>query len=52
MRPPQWIVYLNTGRFGDWVVVTGPETEEAVRKQLTRSQKRKAGRICRVLRPE
>lgn len=48
-RQPQWVVYLNTGRFGDWVVVTGPDTEEGVRKTLTRSQKKKAGKISRVL---
>ena len=51
MRPAQWVVYLNTGRFGDWVVITGPETEEGVRKLLTRAQRRKAGKISRAYRP-
>lgn len=41
MKATQWIVYLDTGRFGDWIVVTGPDTEEEVRRSLTRARRRK-----------
>jgi SOS-response transcriptional repressor LexA len=36
----QWVIVLNTGRFGDWVVVDA-EDEQAALKKLTRAQKRK-----------
>ena len=52
MKPPQWVVYLATGRFGDWIVVTGPETEEGVRKSLTRARRRKVDYIQKVYRKE
>lgn len=37
----QWVVELDTGRFGDWVIVTACSEAEA-RSKLTRAQKRKA----------
>jgi len=44
----QWIVTLDTGRLGDWVVVEA-STEEEARKSLTRSQRRKAQGIRRFV---
>lgn len=45
----QWVIELDTGRFGDWVVVSA-DSEEAARKQLTRSQKKKVLRVGPVYR--
>lgn len=36
----QWVVELDTGRFGDWVVVQATDEQDA-RRQLTRTQKKK-----------
>ena len=49
----QRIVNLDTGRFGTWVIVETPDTatEDDVRRQLTRTQRRKATSIRRVVRP-
>ena len=46
----QWVVTLDTGRFGDWVVVETSDTatEDAVLKTLTRAQRRKASSVKRV----
>ncbi len=48
----QWIVTLNTGRFGDWVVVEidNRATEGDVRRTLTRTQRRKAASVKLVTR--
>lgn len=40
----QWVVELDTGRFGDWVVVRAVD-EVGVRRQLTRTQKKKVLRV-------
>ena len=42
----QWIAILNTGRFGDWVVVEAEDEREALSK-LTRTQKKKLGSLTR-----
>lgn len=39
-RLPVWVVNLDTGRFGDWVIVEA-EDEEAAKKKLTRTQRKK-----------
>lgn len=39
-----FIITLDTGRFGDWVVVQAQDEEAAI-KQLTRTQKKKVGRV-------
>jgi hypothetical protein len=44
-----WRVVLDTGRFGDWIFVTAPD-EDAARRKLTPSQRRKVGYIQRVYR--
>lgn len=36
----QWVATLDTGRFGDWVIVEA-DTEEEARAKLTRAQRRK-----------
>jgi len=36
----QWVVELDTGRFGDWVVVRARD-EEGARRQLTRTQRKR-----------
>jgi len=48
----QWIVDLDTGRFGDWLVVEVDRsaTEEDVRRTLTRTQKKKAKSVKLVTR--
>ena len=48
----QWVVNLDTGRFGDWVIVetAADATEDDVRKTLTRTQRKKATSIRRVYR--
>ncbi len=47
----QWVVTLDTGRFGDWVVLETPDTyvEDDVRGMLTRTQRKKATSIRRTL---
>lgn len=52
MKAAQWVVYLDTGRFGDWIVVTGPETKEEVVKTLTKSRRKKVDYIQKVYRKE
>lgn len=46
----QWIVTLDTGRFGDWIIVEVDEhvTEEQVIKSLTRAQRRKVA-SCKLV---
>lgn len=39
-----FIVTLDTGRFGDWVVVEAQD-EEAAKRALTRTQRKKVGRV-------
>ena len=46
----QWVVELDTGRFGDWVVVQAVSEDDA-RRQLTRAQKRKVLRCKPVYDP-
>ena len=41
-----WVVTLDTGRIGDWIIVTAP-TEQDATKQLTRYQRRKLKTISR-----
>jgi len=50
----QWIVTLDTGRFGDWIVVEcdRSKTEQDVLKTLTRTQRRKAASVKLVRRFE
>ena len=50
----QWIVVLDTGRFGDWIVVEVDRsaTEEDVRRTLTRTQRKKASSVKLVRRFE
>lgn len=50
----QWIVVLDTGRFGDWLVIEidRSATEEDVRRKLTRSQRKKASSVKLVSRFE
>lgn len=43
----QWVVELDTGRFGDWVVVRAVD-EAGARKQLTRTQKKKVLRATPI----
>jgi hypothetical protein len=47
----QWVVVLDTGRFGDWVIIETPDThvEDDVRKMLTRTQKKKVTSIRRTV---
>ena len=40
-----WIVELDTGRFGDWIVVKGCDTAEEAVKTLTRTQRKKVKRV-------
>ena len=40
----QWVVELDTGRFGDWVIVQASD-ENDVKRQLTRTQKRRVLRM-------
>jgi len=49
-RIRQWIVNLDTGRFGDWVIVETPlaANEDDVLKALTRAQRRKATSVREV----
>lgn len=48
----QWVVTLDTGRFGDWVVIETDDsaTEDDVRKKLTRAQRTKALSIKKTIR--
>ncbi len=48
----QWVVTLDTGRFGDWVVIETSATavEDDVRRMLTRTQRKKATSVRRTLR--
>ena len=48
----QWVVTLDTGRFGDWIIVEADRaaTEDDVRRQLTRAQRRKATSVKLVTR--
>jgi len=48
----QYIVTLDTGRFGDWVIVEVEQdaTEKEILKGLTRSQRRKVKSIKLVTR--
>lgn len=39
-----WVVTLDTGRFGDWVIVQA-RTEEEVMRKLTRAQRRRVASI-------
>jgi len=50
----QWVVTLDTGRFGDWVVIETDDsaTEDDVRKKLTRSQRTKAQSIKKTIRTQ
>jgi len=47
----QWVVTLDTGRFGDWVIVETNENavEDDVMRKLTRVQRKKATSIRRTL---
>ena len=42
-----WRVVLDTGRLGDWVHVTAPTEQDAI-KQLTRTQRRKVAYVRRA----
>ena len=46
----QWVVVLDTGRFGDWVVLETPADacEADVLKMLTRTQRKKAKQVSRT----
>lgn len=46
----QWVITLDTGRFGDWVVLETPDTyvEDDVLKMLTRTQRKKVSSIHRT----
>jgi len=48
----QWIVTLDTGRFGDWIIVEteAGATEQEIVKSLTRSQRRKVSSVKLVTR--
>ena len=46
----QWVVELDTGRFGDWVIVQASD-ENDVKRQLTRTQKRRVLRMKPVFDP-
>jgi len=46
----QWVVELDTGRFGDWVIVQACD-ENDVKRQLTRTQKRRVLRMKPVFDP-
>ena len=48
----QWIVTLDTGRFGDWIIVeTDRETsEQQIVRGLTRTQRRKVQSVKLVTR--
>lgn len=41
---PQWIVTLDTGRFGDWIILEA-EDEEAARKLARRRTRRAIGSV-------
>lgn len=47
----QWVVTLDTGRFGDWVVIETSDTavQGDVEKMLTRTQRKKAKSIRRTV---
>ncbi len=47
----QWVITLDTGRFGDWVVLETPDSyvQDDVLKMLTRTQRKKATSIHRTL---
>jgi hypothetical protein len=46
---PQWIVTLNTGRFGDWLVIEADD-EESAQKKIPRHRRQKVSSV-RVFTP-